>query len=383
MSDEFRDEFGFDGPMPVSSNQRRTPEIGFNTGPSVGETLPDFTLLDQTGRRISFHTDRAGSKAAVVFIRSVVWSPGCLTQLGELQDALPAFEAAGIKLYAISYDECDALDEFAHVRGIKYTLLSDPESAVVERFGILNTLLTPSDVPFYGVPFPGIYVLDEAGVVRHKFFGRHVSVRESAETVLDAALGRIGDDQQGPRARAGDDDARITVFVRGGGGVLKSGPVRRVVVRFALRDGLHLCASSAHESIVRASVEIGTVKGLHVEDMIVPPAARMALREPPVAVSVWSGGADLVIPIWADSDLVCVMRPLLMDHITLDLTIRYQLCDAIACQPARSERISLQVPLGEQDIPNLPQIAETGHTVVPMRALKYFQRLIRRGESSL
>jgi peroxiredoxin len=39
----------------------------------VGERLPDFELPDHTGRWIRFHEDRRGSKAAVVFFRSVVW----------------------------------------------------------------------------------------------------------------------------------------------------------------------------------------------------------------------------------------------------------------------------------------------------------------------
>ena len=48
-----------------------------------------------------------------------------MTQLVELQEALPQFEAAGIKLYAISYDDPDALAEFALHQGITFPLLSD------------------------------------------------------------------------------------------------------------------------------------------------------------------------------------------------------------------------------------------------------------------
>ena len=42
---------------------------------------------------------------------------------------------------------------------------------MIRRFGILNTLISPDDPEqaagrsFYGVPFPGVYVTDENGVV--------------------------------------------------------------------------------------------------------------------------------------------------------------------------------------------------------------------------
>ena len=45
----------------------------FPTGPALGERLPDFVLPNQRGERIDFHTDRAGRKAVVAFIRSAVW----------------------------------------------------------------------------------------------------------------------------------------------------------------------------------------------------------------------------------------------------------------------------------------------------------------------
>jgi peroxiredoxin len=378
--DEFRDEFGFIGPMPISSNQRRIPDEGFPTGPELGERFPDFALTDHTGRKVSFHGDRAGAKAAVVFFRSVVWSPPCLTHLGELQGAFASLESAGVKLYAVSYDERDALAEFAHARGIKYTLLSDPDSAVIRRFGILNTLLSPSDTPFHGVPYPGTYLLDGDGVVRDKFFRRHVANRESAETLIDAALGRIGDERSGPRATGGDADAQVTVFMRGGGGSLKSGPVRRLVVRLEPQEGLYVCGASRDCDVPGPAVEIAPVKGLHVEPAIVPPTDALALRDPPITVPVWSR-LDIAIPIWADSDLVSVMAPPAQDEITLDLSIRYQLCDTESLHAPRRERLSLRVPLAVDDVPNLPQISETGHAVVPMSSLKHFRRLLRRARA--
>lgn len=74
MSDErFTDEYGFTGPLPVTSTQRVVPSGEFHPGLSVGEMAPDFELPSHSGEMISFHADRDGARAALLFYRSAVW----------------------------------------------------------------------------------------------------------------------------------------------------------------------------------------------------------------------------------------------------------------------------------------------------------------------
>jgi hypothetical protein len=68
-----RDELGFDAPAPLGHPGRLGLIDGHPTGPEVGERLPDFELPDPHGRPVSFHADRDGAKAVVVFFRSTVW----------------------------------------------------------------------------------------------------------------------------------------------------------------------------------------------------------------------------------------------------------------------------------------------------------------------
>lgn len=67
------DALGFEAPAPLGHPGRAGLPDGHPTGPEVGERLPDFDLPDQDGHRVRFHEDRAGSRAVVVFYRSVVW----------------------------------------------------------------------------------------------------------------------------------------------------------------------------------------------------------------------------------------------------------------------------------------------------------------------
>lgn len=68
------DDFGVTLGMPASHPARRYPASDdFPTGPSIGERLPEFSLPNQTGRMVDFHTDRGDAKSIVVFYRSAVW----------------------------------------------------------------------------------------------------------------------------------------------------------------------------------------------------------------------------------------------------------------------------------------------------------------------
>ena len=72
-NEEFVDEFGFYGPMPISSTHRTIPKREFPPGLAAGELAPNFRLKNQFGDLIDFHADRGNSKAALLFFRSVVW----------------------------------------------------------------------------------------------------------------------------------------------------------------------------------------------------------------------------------------------------------------------------------------------------------------------
>ena len=67
--------------------------------------------------------------------------------------------AEGIKLYGVSYDDAEALAAYVEGSGVEFTLLSDVDSVVIRQYEVLNTIVQPEDVPFYGVPFPGFFLL--------------------------------------------------------------------------------------------------------------------------------------------------------------------------------------------------------------------------------
>ena len=119
----------------------------------------------------------------------------------ELQHNLGKIKAQGLGVAAISYDSRAALEDFARRRGITYPLLSDPDSAIIRSFGILNEAV-PKKSPFFGVPYPGTYVVSPDGVVTAKYFAEDYRERDTASEILARQFGLSGEGERGAEKRS-------------------------------------------------------------------------------------------------------------------------------------------------------------------------------------
>ena len=105
-----------------------------------------------------------------------------MTQLVQLQKTLPELREAGYEVFAISNDTVERLADFAKQHCITFSLLSDGDATVIRAFGIMNTLIRPDEgkhMRWYGIPYPGTYITDEAGIVVDKDFHQHHARRLS------------------------------------------------------------------------------------------------------------------------------------------------------------------------------------------------------------
>ncbi|MCZ6890517.1 MAG: redoxin domain-containing protein, partial [Gammaproteobacteria bacterium] len=221
-----------------------------------------------------------------------------------MRDAQAEFDAAGIKLFAISYDDQQALKTYAESENIGYPLLSDVDSEVIRRYGVINTEVSKQDTVFYGIPFPGVFVTDGTGNVISKFFHDSYKKRDSAEAIIDAVRGTIQLNEQLPRATTGDEDVTVTAAIHGGRGTIRQGVIRKLVVRFTLAEGLHIYSHPVPEGMVAAEVRVSGPAGLIIGKSIVPPTRTLRLQSPDVELQVWSGVVDFVFEIYGIGELV-------------------------------------------------------------------------------
>jgi hypothetical protein len=265
-----------------------------------------------------------------------------------------------VRLYAISYDDAEALSEFAEKQEIPYPLLSDQDSAVIRRYGILNTRVEPGDALLYGIPYPGAFVIDEDGVVVARSFHDTYKKRDSPEMLIDAALGRIELSPDAPSASGGEESVRLTATVHGGRGTLRQGIVRQLVVRFELGPGLHVYGEPVPEGMVPTSVTLHGPPGLVALDPILPPTTPLRLESLGIELPVWSGRVDIAVPFYPTGELASEVRPLDRDSVRLEVRVRYQACDDEVCHLPRTEVFELELPLDVIDVPKIPLHAGHG-----------------------
>ena len=286
--------------------------------------------------------------------------------------------AEGIKLYGVSYDDAEALAAYVEASGVEFTLLSDVDSAVIRQYKVLNTIVQPEDVPFYGVPFPGFFLLDEDGVIVDKLFNRHFAHRDGVEAILDSYAGRVLPGASDPLTTASEDDGiTVTAFLRGGAGILRAGPRRRLILRVAMPEGLHIYDDPVPDGMVATSITIDGPDGFRNEPAESKPTHLFELPGVSQPLQVWDGTVDFTMNVWADS----VLGKIIADgaeSIEVDVTIRYQACNNTECFIPRTRTLRLEIPTGLSTRPNFSRSRAIVGDVVDMDSATHMKRLIER-----
>lgn len=101
----------------------------------VGDTVPDFELLDQNGtiRRLS---ELLAEGPVVLFFYPAAMTKGCTAESCHFRDLGAEFAALGAQRVGISVDAVDKQRQFADLHGFDYPLLSDTEGVVARLFGV-------------------------------------------------------------------------------------------------------------------------------------------------------------------------------------------------------------------------------------------------------
>lgn len=102
--------------------------------PKIGNLAPAFTLLDQEGREHSLKDYRG--KTVLLYFYPKAMTPGCTVQACALRDSRKALEKAGIVVLGVSTDPVARLAKFAEKEKLDFTLLSDVDHAVADKYGV-------------------------------------------------------------------------------------------------------------------------------------------------------------------------------------------------------------------------------------------------------
>ncbi len=101
-----------------------------------------------------------------------------------MQEKVSEFEDLGISVVASTYDSTESNAEFTEGNDITYPILSDSGGSTVKRFGILNEAHEEGTFA-YGVPHPGIMLMDTEGKILLKRAEEQYRFRPSIDDLLE------------------------------------------------------------------------------------------------------------------------------------------------------------------------------------------------------
>lgn len=245
----------------------------------------------------------------------------------ELQRRYEDIRRQGLGLIAVSYDSPATLKAFSDSRKIAFPLISDPGSAMIRRYGLLNETVDPKSST-YGIPHPGTFIVDRRGRVVSRFFEDAYQERYTVAAMLPG-IDRAGS----PTMKA--TSAHLSVTASVSDAVAAPGKRLTIAADISPVKGVHLYAPGKHTyRVVRLVVDPQPWLKLH--ETVYPPSEIYHFKPLDERVEVYTKPfrirQDVTILATPEAQKLLAGR----DSITVSATLEYQACDDKVCfNPAR------------------------------------------------
>ncbi len=145
-----------------------------------GKKAPQFTLKDQSGKSVSLK-DFLGKKVVLYFYPKDD-TPGCTKEACNFRDDFKEIKKENAVILGVSADSETRHKKFVEKYKLPFTLLSDENKKVLEKYGVWK------EKSMYGRKYMGIvrstFIIDEKGKLK-KIFPK-VKVTNHNKEVLEA-----------------------------------------------------------------------------------------------------------------------------------------------------------------------------------------------------
>lgn len=244
-----------------------------------------------------------------------------------MEQQKPKFEAKGLRVAALSYDSPALLADFARRRGITYPLLADSGSRVIRAFNLLNENF-PKDHPWFGVPFPGTFIIDGKGVITAKYFESDHRDRYTAAGIFSKTFSSGGGD-----AWSTVETPHLTVRYSASDQTVKAGSRLELMVELNLKSKFHVYAPGVQASYKPIAWTMDDSTAWRAHAIAFPASRILRLEAIDESVPVFEGSfrlsRDLSIGQGAE------VRPALTggNELVIKGALKYQACDDRECYP--------------------------------------------------
>lgn len=137
-------------------------------------------MEDKDGNKISL-SDFKGKKVVLYFYPKDNTS-GCTKQACNFRDNYPHFIEKGAVVIGVSKDSIKSHINFASKHELPFILLSDPETEVIQKYGIWK------EKKMYGKSYMGVvrttFLINEDGIIVDIMDGKRLKTSTNAEDIL-------------------------------------------------------------------------------------------------------------------------------------------------------------------------------------------------------
>lgn len=145
----------------------------------VGDKAPAFSLKNTAGQTVKL-SDYKGRKVVLYFYPRDM-TPGCTKEACGFRDDYAALQKRGVEIIGVSGDDQASHQKFTTTYSLPFTLLSDANCAVTEKYGAWG------EKNMYGKKTMGVlrstFIIDEEGHIAHIF--RKVETARHSRDVIE------------------------------------------------------------------------------------------------------------------------------------------------------------------------------------------------------
>ena len=143
-----------------------------------GQKAPAFTVESSSGKEVSLK-DFAG-KSVILYFYPKDNTPGCTTESCDFRDSKAKVSRKKAVILGVSKDSISSHHKFIEKFGLNFELLSDPEGALCEKYGVWQ------EKQNYGRSYMGIvrstFIIDPEGKIKKALYG--IKAKGHVEEIL-------------------------------------------------------------------------------------------------------------------------------------------------------------------------------------------------------
>jgi hypothetical protein len=260
----------------------------------------------------------------------------------ELQGRVAELKRQGLSVAAVSYDPVAVLADFSKRRGITFPLLSDTGSAIIKRYGILNTTVPETNQQNYGIPFPGTFMVNAHSVVTSRFFEPAYQERSTVGSIM-ARLGRKVDVQA---TTLSSPQLELTSFATDS--TVARGTQFSLVLDVRPARGVHVYAPGV-TGYKPMAFSLQPQPGLLVRSPQYPPSEDYHFQPLNEHVRVYQRSFRIVQDVLIDASPQAQTSLKDMASMTIKGVLNYQACDDKVCFTPQTVPLTWTVSLRQLD----------------------------------